>query len=79
MAYTDLIYHLALAEKHRAVGGTQLNQVSSRSHMIITLIVKSKVTRKSREFIIAENVCQVCVLDLTADFGDNTKAKLTPE
>ena len=47
--------------------------------MIITLIVKSKVTRKSREFIIAENVCQVCVLDLTADFGDNTKAKLTPD
>ena len=32
----------------------------------------------SREFIIVENICLVCLLDLTADFEVKTNARLTP-
>ena len=31
-----------------------------------------------REFVIVENIRLVCLLDLTADFGVKTNAKLTP-
>ena len=32
-----------------------------------------------REFVIAENIRLVCLLDLTADFGVKSNAKLTPD
>ena len=31
-----------------------------------------------KDFVIVENIRLVCLLDLTADFGDKKNAKLTP-
>ena len=33
---------------------------------------------RAREFVIVENIRLVCLLELTADFGVKTNAKLTP-
>ena len=33
----------------------------------------------TREFVIVENKRLICLLDFTADFGDKTNAKLTPD
>ena len=34
---------------------------------------------RSREYVIVENIRQVCVLDLTADFGVKSKLKIDAE
>ncbi|KAN0063361.1 hypothetical protein ACQY0O_004527 [Thecaphora frezii] len=78
--YADFLSLFELANSHRSIGSTNLNTASSRSHMIISLIVQIK-TQDASGKAISTKTSRVNLVDLAGSENNkltgNTKERMT--